>query len=766
MENDYRQYPLYDQQGKEEQPEGNYYGWQYDQDDGAGIAQSPPTPAVPPYPSPPPQQFPPAQPARFSPAQPPYSGEPARDMGSTLGYGQTMEFQVLNFSQPSQPIEQLRQERLQQLREERLRRQQRRMNPDVTRYIVQEQKQARTGMRLRFPGMRMPAAPDQQVPGSASDMGVGGPAQLSPRIGLPSRPLTSTPARAELPAASPTQDTAAIQRVKIGRAAFLITGAFMLSSILGLVRTFLFSGIFGASMFSDAYFQAFVIPNLLYTVVTGGALSSAFIPVFTKYSEALNDEKTAWHIASSALNLAAVIMVVLSSLAILFAPELVPLYNPGVSPQELSLIITLTRIMMLQAAVLGSGVIVTAVLNAKQDFSLTAVGTVLYNVGLIIGLLPGLVLFLHSRTGAPTNLAVYSATFGVVLAAILQVGVQVPGLFKVKMQYSFAFDWRHPAVRQIGRQMIPRIVNAAMLSFSTTVDRILLSLLGTLAIGTVLGKGGLITVYLQAFSILLLPVSLFGSSVSTAAFPALASYIARERFGRARSIIMETLREILFLAIPSTVGLIVLSLSVIQVILEHGHFTLQEARFTVIALDFFVIGLPSLAAVEILTRSFYAMNDSKTPVIVSVLQFIFKIVLSIALIDVAVFGVQWGMGMLALSTSIASTLEAIALFVLLYQRIGGFDLRGLRDFFARMLVASLAMGVVVFIVQALLNVIINTTRSNTLAVGGVLLALIKLLIEIGVGSVVFLLAARYLNIEERNTGLVRRVLNRLRITWL
>jgi putative peptidoglycan lipid II flippase len=335
------------------------------------------------------------------------------------------------------------------------------------------------------------------------------------------------------------------------------------------------------------------------------------------------------------------------------------------------------------------------------------------------------------------------------------------------MRYTFNFDWRHPAVRQIGRQMVPRIINAAMLSFSTAVDRYLLGFLGALAVGTVLGKnGGLTTVYLQAFSVLLLPVSIFGSSVSTAAFPALASYVARERFGRVRSIIMETLREILFLAIPSSVGLIVLSLSVIQVLLEHGRFTLQEAQYTVIALDFFVIGLPGLTAVEILTRAFYAMNDSKTPVVISVLQFIFKIVLSIALIDVAVFGVQWGMGMLALSTAIASTLEAIALFVLLYQRIGGFDLRGLGSFLVRCFAAAVVMGGGLFIARNLLDAIINTTGANTLAVGGILLALVKLLIEIGIGSVVFLLMARFLNIEERNTGLVRRALNRLHITWL
>ncbi len=476
------------------------------------------------------------------------------------------------------------------------------------------------------------------------------------------------------------------------------------------------------------------------------------------------DEKTAWHVASSALNLSVIIMVTLSALAMLLAPVIVPLYSPGFPPAQLALITTLTRIMLLQAIVLGSGVIVSAVLNAKQDFSYTALGTVLYNVGLILGLIPGFFLSFHSRSTTPADLAVYSATWGVVLGAILQVGVQIPGLFKVRMRYTFSFDWRHPGVIQIGRQMIPRIINAAMLSFSTSVDRFLLAFLTAVATATVVN--GLITEYFQAFSILLLPVSIFGSSVSTAAFPTLASYVARARFDRVRSIITETLRGILFLSIPSCIGLIVLALPVIQVLLEHGRYTLQEAQFTAIPLIFFAVGLPGLAAVEILTRAFYALQDSRTPVVISVAQFILKIALSVILINLAVFGVQWGMGALALSTSVASTLEALVLFVLLYQRIGGFDLRSLLGFIGRAFLAAAVMGGALFVVRTGLDHVIDTTTTNTLIISGILKALLKLLIELGIGSLVFLIMARLLKIEEMNSGPVRRILNRLRISWL
>lgn len=709
-------------------------------------------------------------------AQPPessYYPDLTMDLGSSLGYSQSMEYHAISLPPPAPPsmsMPRLRQSRLQQLREERMRRQQRRMSPDAT--AIFRRKGLPENVLAAPPGTKsgplsgrsnvvqeslpgsMGTPPQSLLPGAQPGAVPATPAYSAPL--MPSAGLT--------PAAAPTQDTGMIQRAQVARAAALITGAFMLSSILGLVRTFLFSYIFGAGDFSDAYLQAYIIPNLLFTVISGGALSSAFIPVFTIYAVGRRDEKAAWRIASSALNLSVVIMVVLSVLAMIFAPVIVPLYSPGFSAAKLALTITLTRVMLLQAIVLGSGVIVSAVLNAKQDFSWTAIGTVLYNVGLILGLVPGFFLAFHSRSSTPTDLAVYSATWGVVLGAILQVGVQIPGLFKVKMRYSFSFDWRHPGVTQIGRQMVPRIINAAMLSFSTSVDRFLLSFLGAVAAATVVS--GLITEYFQAFSILLLPVSIFGSSVSTAAFPTLASYVARERLDRVRNIIMETLRGILFLSIPSAIGLVVLALPVVQVLLEHGRFTLQNARFTTIPLIFFAVGLPGLAAVEILTRAFYALQDSKTPVIISVAQFILKIALSIVLINVAAFGAQWGMGALAFSTSIASALEALVLFILLYQRIGGFDLRALASFIGRALLASLAMGIALFLARKGLDRVIDTTSTNTLAIGGIFKALLKLLLELAVGSLVFLVAARLLKIEEMDTGPVRRILNRLKISWL
>lgn len=820
MANEGQQPPLPEQGPSEQQP---YYGWQYDQDNSGQMAeQSPAAPAHPVYPpaqySPaymppnqgvppllpqnqggPPHPLPPGQGGPPKPLPPQYQ-RPVQDMGTSLGYGQGMEYQYFNAPQPSQPLPLLRQARLQQLREERMRRQQRRMNPDIT-SLIQRKTYGRPSNVAPSP-----VAPPQQVsPTGNPGMPVAAP--LSPAMPVPPvevspsliRPPMPVPAlqhgpsgppveiNQSQPAAAPAQDTGMIQKVRIGRAALILQGAFIASRILGLLRTSMFAFIFGTTITSDAFLQAFLVPDLIFNIVAGGALSSAFIPVFTYYIIGERDEKSAWHVANSALNLAVAIMMGLALIAIIFAPWIVPIYNPGLSAtktgqQELNLIISLTRIMLLQSIILGGGVIINSVLNARQNFMLPATGTVLYNVGLILGLLPGFVLRFHGPLNpAGTQSAIYLATWGVVLGALLQVGIQIPGVIKVGMRYRFTFDWHHPGVIQVGRQMVPRIINAAMLYFSTFVDR---SLILIMAAGITIGMTatqaanatqGSITQYYQALQLVLLPLGIFGMAVSTAAFPTMAENVTRGRLDRVRGIIMDTLRSILFLSVPSSVGLVVLALPIIQVLLEHGSYSLNDAISTSYPLVFFALGLTALSAVEILTRSFYALRDSKTPVIISVAQFIFKIALSVILINIAVWGAKWGLGALALSTSIAVTLEAFVLLWVLQERIGGLQLRELARFTGRVLFASVTMGVGVLILRSVLDLILptgslpllGTANQQSLGLIGTAFAIIKLLIELAAGLFIYIRATHYLGIEEFwNQGPVKRLLDRFKLSWL
>jgi putative peptidoglycan lipid II flippase len=771
MENEYQQAPQPSTQGQIGQPE---YNWQYDQEQperiSGSLGQQPAISLVPPQmlpnvplphspvpATPGEQDSTQLRPRHTIPLSPRYQ-EPIRDMGTSLGYGQGMEYQFFNPPQPSQPMPQLRMERLQQLRQQRMQRDRQHNRPNLTSLL-----------------RRSTESPPLQLDSLQAATSVKSQPLLNPQGH--SAPLVAVEATT-VPASEPAQDTAAIQKLRVGRAAFILSGAFIASRVLGLVRQSMFTAIFGASIVSDAYYQAFIVPDTIFNIVAGGALSSAFIPVFTKYMVSDNDEKTAWHIADTALTLATALMVVLAVIAIIFAGPLVKSYNP-IPPNythadyqlEINLITGLVRIMLWQAVILGSSVIVNSVLNARQNFLLPAIGTVLYNVGLIIGLIPGFYLAIrgHSPSNANLTFPVYCAGGGVVLGAALQLGIQIIGLKGVGMRYKPSFDWRHPAVHQIGKQMIPRIINAATFSFTTIVNRYLIGLLGVIAVGSALD--GLKTEYYQAYQLVMLPLGIIGMAISTATFPTLAEYVSRGKWERVRTTILETLRGILFLSFPASAGLIILSLPVIQALLQHGLFSLDAAQTTAISLSCFAVGLAGFSAVEILTRAFYAMRDSKTPVIISIGQFIFDIMLSLLLLDPfsLLGGVSWGMGSLALGTGLASIGEALVLFIILDQRIGGLFQRSLLTFIGRALLATAGMSGGILVVRLILDVIFNTTNphsANFLASGtlGIVAKFLKLAIELLVGTFLYLRLARLLNIEE--LGPIRRVLSRFKLSWM
>jgi putative peptidoglycan lipid II flippase len=640
--------------------------------------------------------------------------EPLLETGGSLGYGQGMEYYSLNPTQPLRlnlpPPPHPREERLQQLRAARLRRQQSRTQPHSLAFFKRKSGQE-----------------------------------------------TPTP-----------------QRMSILRAALIITAALVASRFLGVLRSSLFATVFAPGDRSDAYVQAFLVPDLVYNVVTGGALMSAFIPVFNVYMIGKRDEKTAWYVTSAALTLATVLMLVFAALAIIFAPQVVPLYNYGVTAAQLDRIVSLTRIMLLQAIIMGTGVIITSILNARQSFLLPAIGSVLYPLGLIGGLLPGLF-------QPNSDLAMYAATWGVVAGALLLVGIQVPGLLRAGMHYTFSLNWRHPGIVQIARQMVPRIINAAMINFSIGVDRFLISLL-VFVLGL---QAGLLTEYSYAFALVLIPLSGV-IAVSTAAFPTMTEYAAEGRLDRLCIIVRETLKSTLFVSIPASVGLMVLGLPLIQVLYAHNaSFTPDQAQSTAIPLLCFAVGLPGLALLEPLTRTFYALRSSSVPVVVSVGQFVFKIALSLLLINPAIWIAQqnggsfldaslptkllagaWGMGALALATSVAVLLEAALLLWLLRQRMVELGLRTLLAFVLRVLLATVIMSLGLLLARWLLDTVLMTSSSG-MQLLNLVLVLAKLLIIVCISSYIYLRVARLihiLNVEE--LGSIHRLLARLRLSWI
>jgi putative peptidoglycan lipid II flippase len=531
----------------------------------------------------------------------------------------------------------------------------------------------------------------------------------------------------------PSTQMRALKSNAIATATMIITASFVVGRVLGLFRNSLFAALFGGPAHivdADAYTQAFYIPDTIFNLVSGGALLSAFIPVFTQYLVEKRDKKTAYQVANIALNTAVAGLTLFAIIGMALAPKLVPLYVLNSAPGELNEIVSLVRIMLLQPIFLGASTVLSAILQTRQRFLLPAIATVLYNVGLILGLCATLV---DNQTGVfGGHLGIYGATWGVVLGAALQFLLQFPGALAAGLRYRPTLNFLHPGMRHIGRLMTPRIVNAGMLYLAFGVDRGLASLLSE---GSAYG-------FFTAFQLMLLPISIFAMAVSTAAFPTLAALFAAGEFERLRHVILTTLRGILFLSIPASLGLIGLARPIIRLLLQHGNFTAQDTSLVYDPLIFLAIGIAGHASVEILTRSFYALRDSRTPVYVSLCQFAFMIGLSILLFPLGLRG-------LGLAMSIGVLGEATALFFLLRQRLHGFDLQPLFIFLVSVLAASLVSTLAALVGYALVDQLIAYTGIDgrgSIEVNALLAA------RIGAGilaaTVVYLFFARFLHIDD------------------
>lgn len=530
------------------------------------------------------------------------------------------------------------------------------------------------------------------------------------------------------------QPSAQMRALRVGnlaRAAAIVTVAMVLSRVLGVFRTSLFAATFFSAntesrIQADAFTNAFALPDAIFTIVAGGALASAFIPVFADYLIERRDRDTAWHVASSALNLSLAVLTLLAILGFLFTEPFLSLtmhpYFVNNNPEG-PIIVELTRIMLLQPIFLGGATVAIAILQARQRFILPAIGQVIYTASLIGGIAATALDQRYGLFGG--HLGIAGPAWGVVAGAVLQFLIQVPGLVQAKMHYSFSLDLFHPGVREMIRLMVPRMLNASLLFVSVFINRDLLALLQSA--GAVYG-------YVTAFQLVLLPIGVFGMAISQAAFPTLAALVSAGQWERLRETIMRTVRGVTYLALPSSLGLIVLSDPLSRLLLAHGNFDASKLALISHPLIFFAVGLLGLALVEILTRSFYALHDTRTAVEVSLLQFLFVIGLSIDLLH------PLGASGLALATSLGSLGEAWVLLLLLRPRLGGLNLKSYYVFTLNVLAASVVSALAALFVYTLARVVIPDLGTVPLT--------LRLMASIAAATVVYFGFARFLGIDE------------------
>jgi len=450
-------------------------------------------------------------------------------------------------------------------------------------------------------------------------------------------------------------------------AAFVITMAGLASRLLGLFRDRLLASSFGAGDTLDVYYAAFRIPDLVYNLLIVGALSAAFIPVFTGLiSQEKKDE--AWKLASGILNLAILFMIGIGIFLAIIAPWLMKLITPGFPPEKMDMVVIFSRIMFLSPLLLGVSGVFGGILTSFKHFLIYSLAPIFYNLGIIIGI----VFFV--RWIGPAGLA-----WGVVLGAFLHMAVQYPAVKKTGFKHIWFLKdiFRDNHLRKVVRLMIPRTLGIAVNQINLLVITIFAS---TLAAGS-------LAIFNFAQNLQSVPLGLFGISFAIAVFPTLSTFAARKEMDNFVNAFSHTFRNILFFVIPMSVFLLVLRAQIVRVVLGAGKFDWEDTILTFQCLGIFVISLFAQSLIPLLARSFYALQNTKTPFYIGLVSEAFNIFFVLLFID------RFHVMGLAISFSAAAIVQMILLLFILRTKFEDLDDRNIIKSVSKTALSAFVAGV-------------------------------------------------------------------------
>lgn len=455
----------------------------------------------------------------------------------------------------------------------------------------------------------------------------------------------------------------------VAKAAGILMLSTITSRIFGYVRDIIIGTKFGQGSMTDAYLAAFSIPDFLYYLLVGGAVSAAFIPVFSSYV-ATGRKDEGWRVASTIFNLVIPAMLIGTLGAAILAPAIVKnLLVPGFTQEYLDLTVTMTRIMLIQAFFMALNGISMGILNSYQRFVAPALASVMYNVAIIVF---GVLLSPY--------LGIVGFAVGVAGGAIIQFLIQLMDLRKIGLVYQPVLDWRHPGVRRIVFLMIPVLLGFSMNQIGLFVQQNISSSLAS----------GAITAVRWAQRIMQLPIGIFAITLAMAVFPTLTSHAARQEMQHFKDSFSLGLRTIFFITVPSAVGLALLGKPLIRLMYQQGNFSAEHTQITAYTLSFFCLGLFAYGGVQLMNRVFYALQDTWKPVTVGASAMALNILLNFAFLG------PLGTGGLALAYSLAGIVNLGVLLVLLRRKIGRIDGQRMLTSFIKILGISAAMGLAAY----------------------------------------------------------------------
>ncbi len=501
----------------------------------------------------------------------------------------------------------------------------------------------------------------------------------------------------------------------LATAGLVVSGLYMASRVVGFVRAFVIVDTFGLGRELDIFNAAFRLPDLIFQLVAAGALSSALIPVIAGLF-AKDEDQRAYHVVSTVANVMLGLLLVLAVAAFIAAPVLVPPITHGFDPDKMARTIDLTRIMLLSPIFLAAGSVATSLLNARGRFAASAIAPVVYNVAIIVGAL-----------ALKSPLGVAGLALSVVIGSMSHLLVQIPSVLGLGFRHRLRVDLGDAQARLALTLMLPRAIGLGV----TQITFIVMT-----ALATNFGDGGL-SAYTFAFVLLQIPLGVIGVPLGVVILPALSREAATGRAAEFAALVSRALRLLVFVMLPiAAVGMVV-SAELVYFLFGGGQSSAPILDQTAATLATFLLGLAAHALIAILARAFYAIQDTRTPVVAAIVAVVFNTTLAVLLTGPVGLGLP-GIG---LAIAISAWIEAGLLLLLLRRRASALDLRPVGLAAGRALVAAVAAGIAALVVHGWL-------APADIAEAGRLELLVLLVVASGAGFLAYLASAVLLRMPE------------------
>ncbi len=475
-------------------------------------------------------------------------------------------------------------------------------------------------------------------------------------------------------------------------AAVIVGLSTLVSGLLGVLKMRLLAGEFDVGFTLDSYFAAFRIPDLISaTIITGGIIVS-FLPLFSQNFQKKEDQ--AWDLANNMINISFIFLVVISIFTWIFAPQLVSVIAPGFSGAQKELTINLARIMFVSPIIFAISAIFSGILQHFDRFFAYAIAPILYNVGIIFG-----ILFLADFFQEP----ICGVAWGVVIGALMHLGIQIPPAVSSGYRYRFRFKLKDPEFAKVIKLIGPRMISQA----SSQLNLIVITAIGSLL------TAGSIALFNFANNLYLFPVAIIGTSFATAAFPSFSRSLANGDMKRFIDDFFSTVRQILFIMIPASAMIFILRAQIVRLTLGTGEFGWTETRLTAATLGIFTLAMIFASLLPLIVRVFFSFQDTKTPAIISVVSIGFNIALSflfISLLNKDTIFHQFALSSLKLSgiediriiglaaaLSIATFFQFIFLSHFLRKKIDSFPLKKIGISLVKTITGTIVMALVTYI---------------------------------------------------------------------